>query len=116
MQPESGDGNIEWRERAQYANPVGGQPDFFVCFPKGRLLECLARFDDAAGERHLPAVAPERVRSKRQQDVCGAVNGKDQQQSRGVTNSRRVESGRPLSTWPRGYPSVGVPAGKRPLG
>ena len=38
-------------------------------FTKGRLLESLACFDDAARKRHLPAVAPERVGPKGQQDV-----------------------------------------------
>ena len=114
MQSEPGHRDIEWRKRAQDAHTLRSQPNFFVGFPKGRLFEGLARFNDAAREGDLPSVTTKRVGSKRQEDVGGAVKRKEQEQAGGVPNVRWIEPGRPVSGWSRRDPSVGRSAGERP--
>ena len=73
------------------------QRDLFVRFAQRGLLERFAGLDDAARQRHLPAVPPERVRANSEHDVCACLVGKHQQESGRVAYARGVEAGRPVA-------------------
>jgi hypothetical protein len=83
-----------------------------VRLAKRRLLEGFARFDDAARQGHLSAVAPEPVRAYRQDDVRAIIDGKEQQQPGRVAEVRRVEARRPLATRAGRQNLLGRGAGK----
>ena len=74
--------------------PALRQRDFLVRLAQRRLLERLAGLDDAARQRHLSAVAAERVGAHGQHDVRASREREQQQQAGGVAD-RAGEAGRP---------------------
>ena len=69
MQPEAAHGNIDWRERTEDAHGGRRQRDFLVRFAQRSLCVGFAGLGDAARQRHLAAVAAERVGPNSQDDV-----------------------------------------------
>ena len=56
MQPESAYVNIDRRQRADRLHIFRSEADLLMRFAQGGLLECFARIDRAARQRHLAAV------------------------------------------------------------
>ena len=96
MQAEPLTGMSSGVSASEQAHAVGDERDLLVCFAQRRLLERFARFDDAARQRHLSAM-PHRDRSAPSATRGRARHGEDEQQSGGVTNARRIESGGPVA-------------------
>ena len=69
MQPEAADVDVDRRQRAERSHAGRLEADLLVRFAQRRLFERLARFDDAAGQRDLPAVPLERVGADGQDEM-----------------------------------------------
>ena len=79
--------------------PSVAQRDFFVRLPQRCLLERFARLDDAAWQRDLPAVPAESSELTVSTMCARVVNGKDQQQTCGISSAREIETRRPFAPW-----------------
>ena len=67
-------------------------------FAQRRLLEALARFNDAARQRDLAAVSAQRVCADGEDEVRGTVGtGKEQQEAGGGPNASRRDPRRPVA-------------------
>ena len=103
VQPEAADGNVERRQRAEHSAQAGAvERDFFVRLAQRRLLERLARFDDAARQRHLAAVPAERVGADGQHDVRVVLAREEEQQAGGVAE----RAPHPAGQAPRGRGAI----------
>ena len=83
--------------RSEYADRVEREGHFLVGFAQCRLVEGLARIDDAARQGHLAAMASECSGPHGQHDMCALGNGKHEQQAGRIPNARRMKSLRPLA-------------------
>src|SRR3954464_4227780 len=72
IQPEAAHRNVERCQRAEHAHAVAIERDLLVRFAQRRLLERLARFDDAAGKRDLAGM-PRRFAAHGEHDARGSV-------------------------------------------
>jgi hypothetical protein len=103
VEPETADGNIQGCESAERPYHDDCKTDFFVRFTECRLLEGFARLDDASGQRHLPTVPVQRVRTDGQYDVGAVLERKDQQQACCVTDSIRAGTRKPVASGLRSH-------------
>ena len=86
VQAKAADRNIDRRQRPDDANIGAGQRDFFVRLAQGRLFERFAGLDDAARQRHLSTVSPQRLGAHGQHDVSTPGARKEEQQASRIAN------------------------------
>jgi hypothetical protein len=85
-----------------------------VSFTQRGVCECLARFDDAAGQRDLPAVAAKRIGADSQHEMRAIVGiRKYQYEARGVAYALGLHAWWPRTRGHRGHQFVGVASRQR---
>jgi hypothetical protein len=87
MQPETAHRNIQRSEFSEYADRIERKAYFLVSFAQCRLVEGLARIDDAARQGHLASMTSECSGPHGQHDMCALGNGKHEQQAGRIPNA-----------------------------
>ena len=105
MKTEPAYGDVEGRQAAEHLRRVGGESDFLVGLTKRGIFDGLARFNHAAGQRHLSAVAHV-LRADREDKVRVLANREQQQQPGRMSHAVGVEPRRPATARARRHPGL----------